>query len=231
MSVLQPFKLINITNYMETKKCYKCGEIKDTTNFNKRSDTKDGLKPECKVCQTAYRKYYYKKHSKKEKQRSIDYNKAHRKERLELNQDYYKKFKRRELARIKTYQRKHKKEIAAYRKIYHLKRYKTDPKYHIKKNFSSMVSKRLKRRVSSKKGKSTFSFLPYNAEELMMHLEKQFQQGMTWKNYGEWHVDHKKPDSLFNYTSIEDEEFQKCWALENLQPLWAKENIKKSNKY
>jgi hypothetical protein len=57
---------------------------------------------------------------------------------------------------------------------------------------------------------------------------------MNWDNWGsgkgKWNIDHRKPDSLFNYKSIEDEEFQECWALSNLQPLDAMENIKKSNK-
>lgn len=65
----------------------------------------------------------------------------------------------------------------------------------------------------------------------MEHLEEQFKSGMNWDNYGKWHVDHIKPISLFVFTSYEDEEFQKCWALENLQPLWAEENLKKGVKF
>ena len=44
-------------------------------------------------------------------------------------------------------------------------------------------------------------------------------------------ADHIKPQSLFNFESPEDVEFKQCWALENLQPMSAKENRKKSNKY
>jgi 5-methylcytosine-specific restriction endonuclease McrA len=47
---------------------------------------------------------------------------------------------------------------------------------------------------------------------------------MTWENYGEWRVDHIKPISSFNFTDINDDEFKKCWPLENLQPLCEKEN-------
>jgi hypothetical protein len=53
---------------------------------------------------------------------------------------------------------------------------------------------------------------------------------MTWDNYGEWHVDHIKPISSFKITEIGDKEFMSCWSLENLQPLWGEENIRKSNK-
>jgi hypothetical protein len=53
---------------------------------------------------------------------------------------------------------------------------------------------------------------------------------MTWDNYGEWHVDHIKPISSFNITEMGDEEFMECWSLNNLQPMWREENIRKSNK-
>jgi len=43
-------------------------------------------------------------------------------------------------------------------------------------------------------------------------------------------VDHIYPQSLLPYDSYDDPNFQKCWALENLQPLEAIENLKKSNK-
>lgn len=70
----------------------------------------------------------------------------------------------------------------------------------------------------------------YTVEQLKMSLEKNFKTGMTWENYGQWHIDHKIPISVFNYETPEDIDFKKCWALSNLQPLWAKENIAKKNK-
>jgi hypothetical protein len=56
---------------------------------------------------------------------------------------------------------------------------------------------------------------------------------MTWDNYGVfgWHIDHVRPKASFNFTSPDDEEFKQCWALENLQPLWWKDNITKSDKW
>ena len=61
---------------------------------------------------------------------------------------------------------------------------------------------------------------------------------MAWDNYGgrtedprkTWHIDHIIPHSSFNYISLEDTEFQKCWALENLRPLEKIENMKKGNR-
>ena len=52
---------------------------------------------------------------------------------------------------------------------------------------------------------------------------------MNWNNYGEWHIDHIKPCSLFNL-ELEEEQLE-CFNYKNLQPLWAIDNIKKGNKY
>jgi hypothetical protein len=59
-------------------------------------------------------------------------------------------------------------------------------------------------------------------------LEKQFTKGMNWKNYGKWHIDHIKPCASFDL-SLEHEQ-KLCFHFTNLQPLWAKDNIRKSDK-
>jgi hypothetical protein len=109
-----------------------------------------------------------------------------------------------------------------------LKRRKSNVHLRIKHNISSLIQQRLKRRLLEKGGKSIFSFLPYTLEELMVSLSKQFKKKMTWKNYGKWHIDHIIPDCKFQYQSVNDKEFQQCWSLENLQPLWAEDNLIKN---
>ena len=81
----------------------------------------------------------------------------------------------------------------------------------------------------NKKTYSTFEVLGYTVFDLMAHLEKLFQSGMSWGNYGKkgWEIDHIIPLAKFDYNSINDPEFKKCWALENLQPLWASDNVRK----
>lgn len=76
------------------------------------------------------------------------------------------------------------------------------------------------------------AILGYTLDDLMKHLERRFKPGMTWDNYGRfgWHIDHKKPVSSFNFTSENDTQFKECWSLNNLQPLWWKENISKGGK-
>lgn len=71
----------------------------------------------------------------------------------------------------------------------------------------------------------------YTLDQLKQHIEKKFKLGMTWDNYGKlWHIDHKIPISAFNFEKPEDIDFKKCWNLKNLQPMEAKENMKKHNK-
>ena len=72
--------------------------------------------------------------------------------------------------------------------------------------------------------------LPYTIAELQVHIERQFTKGMSWSNRKDWHIDHIIPLSSFKFTSSLDSEFQAAWALSNLRPLWAKENLVKNKK-
>ena len=67
--------------------------------------------------------------------------------------------------------------------------------------------------------------------DLIKHLESKFQEGMNWSNYGfyGWHIDHIRPCSSFNL--LNEEEQKQCFHYTNLQPLWAKDNLQKHNKW
>jgi ribosomal protein L13E len=69
--------------------------------------------------------------------------------------------------------------------------------------------------------------LGYSADQLRVHLEGLFKAGMTWANYGTWHVDHRRPVASF----VLPDQMMECFALSNLQPLWAPENLKKGGRY
>ena len=112
---------------------------------------------------------------------------------------------------------------------YERNRKSNDPLYKLISNFRTAIYQVLKEN-NVEKNKHYFDILKYTPEDLIQHLEKQFTSDMTWENYGEWHVDHKKPITSFNFQEMGDDEFMKCWSLDNLQPLWGEENIRKSNK-
>ena len=107
---------------------------------------------------------------------------------------------------------------------------KTPSGYKLIGNFRTAIYQVLKENNVNKNG-HYFDVLGYSQEELIKHLEKQFIDGMTWDNYGKWHVDHIRPITSFDIIEIGDEEFLKCWGLGNLQPLWGIDNIRKSNNY
>lgn len=94
----------------------------------------------------------------------------------------------------------------------------------------SRLNSRLRRNRLGKPVGIHFKDFPFTLQELMLHLEKRFVPGMTWQNYGEWHIDHIRPDSSFSYESATDPAFLECWALSNLQPLWKLDNLKKGSK-
>jgi hypothetical protein len=107
-----------------------------------------------------------------------------------------------------------------------------------KKNQSSNIDYRIKRAIRArlnsalKKGyrkQSSISYLGCDLEFFKSYISNLFTDGMSWDNYGEWHIDHIKPLSLFDLSKRD--EVQKAQHYTNLQPLWAKDNILKSNKY
>jgi hypothetical protein len=140
-----------------------------------------------------------------------EHNKEHRKE-------YLKEYREKNIDRIREVKR-----------TYEKTRKHNDPIYKLINNFRTAIYQVLKENNVQKNG-HYFEILKYSPEDLIFHLERQFKDGMKWDNYGEWHVDHVLPISRHNIQEIGDEEFMKCWSLNNLQPMWGEENIRKSNK-
>lgn len=80
----------------------------------------------------------------------------------------------------------------------------------------------------SKRKRRWESLVGYTLADLMKHLERQFLPGMSWENRSEWHIDHILPLASFSFQTPDDPEFKAAWALTNLRPLWALDNIKKN---
>lgn len=115
-----------------------------------------------------------------------------------------------------------------YMNDYHKQRRAKDPLYHLRCNMRSLGNRVVKQLALGKKPACTEKWQGCTAEELKTHLESLFTEGMTWENYGKhgWHVDHIRPVSSFTA-----EEWEQINHYTNLQPLWAKDNITKSDNY
>lgn len=125
--------------------------------------------------------------------------------------------------RIKTEEMKRQKREWAL-KEYKLK-YGKDNEYTIKAKLRARM-----RTALSKKYKSGSAVLELGCtiKELIKYLEGKFKDDMSWENYGKWHIDHIKPLSSFDLTN--ENEFKEAVNFKNLQPLWAEDNLRKSNK-
>ena len=103
-----------------------------------------------------------------------------------------------------------------------------DPLGHLKHIISSAVTKALK----ANKSKRSIKYLDTTIEEYKKYLESKFKTGMTWENYGEWHIDHIQPIRYKEGGKAPDlEEVIKRLHYTNTQPLWATENISKGNRF
>jgi hypothetical protein len=145
------------------------------------------------------------------------------------SKNWYEENKERRKQYLKEYREKNIDKIRKTKRDYERNRKASDPLYKLITNFRTAIWTVLKESNVDKYG-HYFDILQYTPEELINHLEKQFVPDMTWDNYGIWHVDHKLPITSFDIQEMGDEEFMRCWCLDNLQPMWGEENIRKSNK-
>jgi hypothetical protein len=159
-----------------------------------------------------------KRHYFKNREKRLQYFSDWQKDNRDRLNDYHQKWREKNIDKHREYKRNYEKN-----------RKDTDPLYKLISNFRTAIYQVLKENNVKKNG-HYFDILKYTPQQLIEHLEKQFSDEMTWDNYGLWHVDHKHPISLYNIKEIGDDEFLKCWSLDNLQPMWGSENIKKSNK-
>lgn len=110
-------------------------------------------------------------------------------------------------------------------------RAKNDPLVALSRMMRALMYRELGRKKDTDRC-SWYELVGYTASELKEHLERQFLPGMTWENRGAngWHIDHVVPIASFNYDSPDHADFKACWALTNLRPLWAGDNIRKKDK-
>ena len=241
------------------KICSTCKLEKPLNDFAKASCNLDGLRGQCKTCMKQWRlnnserlKEYDKKYREKNKenikQQMIqwilnnkehikEYKKTYNKIYKEKNKEHIKEYKKthnkiyneknKEKLRLKAkeYRIKNKDKINKYKKEWMRNKMKTDYLFKLKHSTRTLISLCLRNNGYSKTSK-TFKILGCTPIEFKEYLEKQFTDGMSWDNQGKWHLDHIYPVSL----AKDEEELIRLNHYTNFQPLWAIDNIRKSNK-
>lgn len=110
------------------------------------------------------------------------------------------------------------------RRDWRKKKYRNDTSYNIMNKMRSSTRHLAEKKIS------TSRLLGYSAKQLRDHLHSLFTEGMNWERFlcGEIHIDHIIPSSVFDQT--DHVEVKDCWSLDNLRPMWAQDNMSKSNK-
>ena len=197
------------------KLCSKCKTEKELTEFGKATREIDGHQYWCKLCAKNYQlenkiQLYHKRD--KEKIAKCDH-RYYIKNFLKIRQNQ------------KEYYLKNKQKIIQKQNIYLRNRCKFDISLRITRNLRRRVNHALKR---NSKSASTLSLLGCSIDTLKTYLSTKFTDGMSWENYGQWHVDHIIPCAKFDLS--EEVSQRECFHYTNLQPLWAIDNLRKGDK-
>jgi len=165
----------------------------------------------------------------KNKEKVAEYAKQYtlnNKDRLKEKRDINRIAKKEEYAVVtKAWREKNSEYIKEWNRLYTIKRYHNDPVFALKMNQRTRVRAILKKNKCAQ----THELLGCSFQELKIHLENQFVDGMSWENMGEWHIDHIIPLVSFDLSIPENQKI--AFNYKNLQPLWAIDNLKKGAKY
>jgi hypothetical protein len=192
---------------MKTKICSKCKKEKDVCEFYNCKKSKDGKRSKCKKCLNLENNLYVKKNKDKVdaiKQKYVDNNKE----------------------KVKQSKKKWFDKNPNYRNEWIINNYKNDFLFRLV-NIMRARTRLFLRSKNIKKQNTTFEIVGCSPEFLKEHIEKQFTEGMNWDLFGSHiHIDHIIP---LSFAKTEEEAYKLCHYT-NLQPLWAEDNLKKSNK-
>jgi hypothetical protein len=220
---------------MNLKKCTKCEqEFEATTEFFHRHN--DKFHPWCKSCKNIDRKKYEERYKGKYKEQKKEYRDKNKEKIKEWHKQNYQENKERLLEQSKIQYKKTSDKVCA-----RTKKYREDnPEWYREYKRGWYGRNKLRCTMSRgvwgclsgrQKSSRTFDYIGCTVEELWLHLESQFQNGMTRENYGEWHVDHIVPLYSFDFDNDLENNLKIAWHYTNLQPLWAKDNLSKGKNF
>lgn len=226
------------------KECIKCKQVKVLEDFYKHKLCSFGYSSRCKPCtkvdneisrrknienvKISYRNYYvsnrekillyHKEYNVKNKEAKKEYDKEYNRYRSQSCKDKKKEYN-------KEYRERNKDKVREYKRNYEFNRKRVDKLYRFEKAVRNAIYDGMRRGGYQKKHKAN-EILGCDFKTFKLHIAKQFKKGMTWDNYGEWHLDHIYPVSL----AKDEKHLLKLNHYTNFQPLWAEDNIRKGNK-
>lgn len=183
------------------------------------------------------RKKYYEENKDKVKQQQQKYYEDNKDK---INQ-YRKQWREENKEHIMKYREENKEKLLKLSKQYlkdkrHHCEHKT-PKYSCKTcnplgHLRMIVSCRTRAALKSNKSKKSIEYLGCDIKTFKRHIEETFKEGMSWKNYGEWEIDHHIP-VLYQQDGIPPTlaEVEKRLYYTNTQAMWKTENMKKGNRF
>lgn len=250
----------NQDTMLTEKICAQCGLTKPVWEYHlRKKNGRQNPRAECKECyrensKKRYEKNKYvilnrnKKYYENNRDRLLVYRKEQsvktaekdkvRRKQYYLDNSEHKKAKRKEyyvanrescIKSVERYIQENKGKVREWQRKHHHKKRAEDFNYKIMKVLRTRLYSAVKVQGVRKKSK-TMDLIGCTIPELRVHLESKFLEGMCWANHSihGWHIDHIIPCYKFDLTK--EEEQRKCFHYSNLQPLWALDNLKKSNK-
>ena len=201
------------------KICKICNTTEDLIGF--RKDRKI-----CNDCLKKQKIQFYLSNHKESREKQKEYRELNRDKINAQKREHYQLNKERLIKNSSDYKKNNRKRYNDLK----INRKKNDPLYKLRITVSERIRQALKYHLAGtyKKKDSTIELLGCSIDELKTHLQNQFKEGMTWQNHGEWHIDHIIPCAAFDLSKKQD--CLKCFNYKNLQPLWAHENLSKSDK-
>ena len=179
------------------KICTRCQLLKPLDEFHAAPGRPQGKHSHCKICRNKTINKYQKARYSKDPS-----------------------FKDKAKANVKKCQSTH--EYKEHRNLMARLRSQTDTDFCLRKRLRSRLWDALQGNIKSGK---TFELLGCSFKNFKLYLESKFLPGMSWDNYGDWHIDHIKPCASYDLSLPEQQ--TRCFHYLNLQPLWAKDNLSK----
>jgi flagellar biosynthesis GTPase FlhF len=197
-------------------------------NYNQKNKEKlNGYKKKWKQSNSKQISNFQKNYKEKNKEKLSKYQKKWKESNSEKVKESQKKWKENNSEKLKKYQKEwylqNKNILNEKIKLKKL----TNPIFLISCSVRKRMSDYIRKNNILKKNK-TFEIVGCTPQQLKEYIQSQFRDNMSWENYGYygWHIDHIIPLSSANT----EEELYKLCHFTNLQPLWAEDNLKKSNK-